>query len=374
MSGRSTWKSGVHKYILDEKKAPIGINWKNNAGYTLVHKTIVNAWSSEVREMSIRILSYLITEKHADFEIPAGVKKWTPLHYAAYYKRGDAMKYLLDCGADVGKQDIEGNTAHLIVSAYHNLGKSIELGKILLERGANVNQKNNDNKTPLDIALFQEYNQLTFEEFKILLEHGANMNWTNSNDESLVHVAVIQNGMDFLDYLVRDKHVEINTARKMDNWTPLHCAAFWNHFEICKYLIEHGADIRAKTECGKTPAQIASDRELIDYMGQASTSKRYRRSLQENYFQTLLQNPTGREYRYEKIAGPVNKNPVSSSGDDLFFGLQTLNLLFRFFVRDSVNLSQTRQQASLSTVAILQGRMDPIVENAIHYLSNLTNS
>ena len=220
-----------------------------------MHEIIKNWWPSKING---KILSYLITEKHADFEIPAGKKEWTPLHHATEENRSDAIKYVLDCGANVGKQDIDGNTAlHLIASGYQNLGKSVEICKILTEHGANVNQKNNKNETPLDIALSEKYNKYTFEKCKILLEHGANMNWTSSNGESLVHVAVMQNEMNFLDYLVGDKLVEINTGRRTDDWTPLHCAAFWNHFGICKYLIEHGADIRAKSKMWENSRTIS---------------------------------------------------------------------------------------------------------------------
>ena len=214
----------------------------------------------------------------------------------------------------------------------------------------------------------------TFEACKIFIEHGANLNWTNKNGDTLVHVAAIRNQTGFLDYLVRDKKVDINTPRKRDNWTPLHCAALWNHIEICKYLIDHGADTRAKSKCGKTPAQVASDQDLIDYIGNASATRRNRRGV-EDHFAVLLQNPPYHKYKPQRIAKPVNSR--TSFGNYPPFGLHDFlvpfHLLIQYFVRDVVDSSRTRQQTFSPIEAILQNRIDPIAEKAIDYLPHFTD-
>lgn len=40
--------------------------------------------------------------------------------------------------------------------------------------------------------------------------------------------------------------------------TPLHIAALYGHFKICKILIEHGAKINVKCKGGRTPLEFAA--------------------------------------------------------------------------------------------------------------------
>jgi len=58
-------------------------------------------------------------------------------------------------------------------------------------------------------------------------------------------------------------------VKNNDGWTPLHSAAYYGHFEIVKYLVEHGADIIAKNNDGLTPLQCAESKdneEIVEYL------------------------------------------------------------------------------------------------------------
>ena len=71
-----------------------------------------------------------------------------PLMLAAREGRVNAVRYLLDHGADVNAYDVSGNTA-LAEATYYS---QVPVIKELLARGANINAPANG-ATPLDIAL-----------------------------------------------------------------------------------------------------------------------------------------------------------------------------------------------------------------------------
>jgi ankyrin repeat protein len=72
-----------------------------------------------------------------------------------------------------------------------------------------------------------------------------------------LHKAVVENDLVDVVALIKAGH-DVNS---LDNkrCTPLVLAANQGHFEICKYLVEHGADIHAKDNWGNTVFRLADD-------------------------------------------------------------------------------------------------------------------
>ncbi len=93
---------------------------------------------------------------------------YTPLHLAAYFSRGPAVRLLLDRGADVGavsKNDMEVQPLHSAVAA-----DAREVVAALLLAGADVNARQKDGFTPLMAAEEQEEEG---EMVRLLMDHGA---------------------------------------------------------------------------------------------------------------------------------------------------------------------------------------------------------
>lgn len=59
------------------------------------------------------------------------------------------------------------------------------------------------------------------------------------------------------------------TARSSEGWQPLHSAVKWGHAEAAAVLISSGADINAQTSGGLTPAHIVStgrDKQMMQFV------------------------------------------------------------------------------------------------------------
>lgn len=81
----------------------------------------------------------------------------------------EAIKLLIDKGADINFKDKYGNTVLMNACIMNNT----ELVKLLLENGADINAKDKDGYTALDLASINENNENN-EIIKILENAGAN--------------------------------------------------------------------------------------------------------------------------------------------------------------------------------------------------------
>ena len=92
---------------------------------------------------------------------------YTPLHFAAYFGRGSALRLLLDRGADVAavaKNEMEVQPLH---SAVAKGGR--EVVAALLRAGADVNARQQGGFTPLMAAEEHEDEDMV----RLLMDHGA---------------------------------------------------------------------------------------------------------------------------------------------------------------------------------------------------------
>jgi ankyrin repeat protein len=160
---------------------------------------------------------------------------------------------LLNSGVDVNALDASGDLP-LGLSAVYGYK---ELAEFLLSKGAKINKKDKDSRTALDMVVRNpEWNQRgnRYEIIKLLLDKGANAN-SNNGHGLLVESAAYVQDMEALELLV-EYGGSVNVCDDFQG-TPLHYAVNLEHPKVIRFLVAHGADLKATNKDGKTPADRA---------------------------------------------------------------------------------------------------------------------
>ncbi|MCB9228317.1 MAG: ankyrin repeat domain-containing protein [Deltaproteobacteria bacterium] len=243
-------------------------------------------------------------DKVADF-VRSGcsdVHKDRLLRLASQHGPIDAVKFLIERGADVNQPDSGGRTA-LLWAVNHNRADVIEL---LVENGADVNQADHMLNTPLFRAV--QNNRINLVEF--LIANGADVNRTNRNGLSPLSFALQYNRINVLELLIENRananqtheyrrplfqlpakkqmdvvnfpvetEADVNQADLADNdedkvdadqteehsLLPLRRAAYKGNMDVAKYLIEEGlADVDLTDISGLTLLQRAANEGRLD--------------------------------------------------------------------------------------------------------------
>jgi ankyrin repeat protein len=167
-----------------------------------------------------------------------------PLHLAARQGQIEAVKALLEAGADVNQQAVGDKSTPIIVATING---QFDLAKYLLEKGADPNLAQHNGVTPLYAALncqwsakalypqpraFEQQQTTYLDLMKALLDKGADPNVRLSKKVWYSQYDFDQSGVD-----------EIGA-------TPFWRAAYSADVEAMKLLVGHGADINIPTSKG----------------------------------------------------------------------------------------------------------------------------
>ncbi|UPA54646.1 ankyrin repeat domain-containing protein [Wolbachia pipientis] len=176
----------------------------------------------------------LLLEEGANIDIKDQNKN-TPLHLAASNGHTDIVKLLMEKEPDLSVVNKEGNTSlHLAASNGHT-----DIVKLLVEKGSDLSAVNKDGGTPLQIAFYNNHTEIV----KYLMEKEPRMK-------------------EVLEHLVRCV-VESKTHKLLKGSTPLHLAAVYDCTEIVESLLEKGKNPLSKDIDGKTPRELATDKNLV---------------------------------------------------------------------------------------------------------------
>ena len=213
-----------------------------------------------------------------------------PLYYAALCGFHDLVGHLInECSQEVNA--IGGFYVSPLVAALEM--EQFEVAELLYQHGAHVNVQGFDNATPLYSASREGHLEMV----QWLLRHGADPNLKlECNSWTALHGAArygrlevvrtllqhnedpkIQEHYGAIPLQVASRAGETNVARLLvqgvdvnarseNGSTPLHLASVNGWLEVARVLIEHGADRDAEDNEGRTPFQVASERDMTELL------------------------------------------------------------------------------------------------------------
>ena len=157
----------------------------------------------------------------------------TPLIHAAMIGDINVMKFLIDAGADVNRNDCKGNTALLISSQQDRS----DIVKLLINSGADVNIPDKTGKTALMMASEQGNDNMIV----VLLKSGADVNTVDSDDATALSIAISTDRRRCIEVLV-DAGASVN-IRNDRGETPLMFAARNGDISLIRLLLKSGVEI-----------------------------------------------------------------------------------------------------------------------------------
>jgi ankyrin repeat protein len=254
---------------------------------------------SAIRENNLTQLKALLDQK-GSVDITDN-REITPLMYTAEIGSVEAMRLLIDRGADVNAQNAFGSTAlmwsvsdpakvrllldhgaqvnaaartgrtALIIAAFTN--PSAEVVRLLLAKGAKVGVMDSRHVTPLNAATFGNDTATV----RLLLEAGADID----TPDTFIGLTPLMNAAGNRNVeavkLLLAKGAKVNAVSKTEGlpkiqtgtvefggWTPLLMAAAFGPPEAVKMLLDAGARIDAQDYRGFTPLMLAAGTDRYD--------------------------------------------------------------------------------------------------------------
>jgi ankyrin repeat protein len=156
-----------------------------------------------------------------------------PLIYAAGVGSIEAMKFLVDRGADLDAQNAFGSTA-LMLSAT-DLAKV----RLLVERGANVNLASKQGRTPLFIAAMSDESAAIV---KYLAGKGADLKARDAFGNTILTAAASGNDLNTI-RAVLDAGVDVNAAGATGVTPLMFSAGYHGNLAATKMLLAKGAKV-----------------------------------------------------------------------------------------------------------------------------------
>ena len=189
----------------------------------------------------------------AKLHLNAMYENKTPLMIAANKGRLEAVKYLVEKGADINTKGYEGRTA-LWYAVYEFRMPVI---KYLIDQGAH--DQISDRETTLMLAYkrielptgrlakkprYIRRRQKGYQLMEYLIGRGADANARSGSGHTILHEASEKGDLDVVRLLVFNGS-DVNALGYM-SFTPLHEAAKGGHLQVVKFLVERGANVNAQ--------------------------------------------------------------------------------------------------------------------------------
>lgn len=129
----------------------------------------------------------------------------------------------------------------------------VEAVRVLLEAGADVEAENKAGNSALKYACATG----KIECAELLLQYGAKITaGSNKNKQTVLHAAIIKGDADLSSLLLDKGGLEVLNASDINGNTALHLARLFGKEECEKLLVSRGADLNLKNEKGEIPYEV----------------------------------------------------------------------------------------------------------------------
>jgi ankyrin repeat protein len=192
----------------------------------------------------------------------------TPLYYAALCGFEDLVEHLVVKYL----QHVNTRGGYYVTPLAAALGRRhLQTVKILHHHGAHVDVRGDDGRTPLYSAAWLG----DLEMVQLLLDYKADVNVLGPYCFTPIHVVsqglvrqknTPYNGPHLLPDVARlllEHGADVN-ARTNVGWTSLRVAASNGRVEVARVLLEHGANVGAEDDEGRTPLHIAAEHKKVE--------------------------------------------------------------------------------------------------------------
>ncbi|KAL3269427.1 hypothetical protein HHI36_008497 [Cryptolaemus montrouzieri] len=236
-----------------DEAASIYVNEVNEKHESALHYvSTVTSEEVEVLDADKKTCKHLL-ENGADVNLETPHQE-TAFHYVATAGNNNVVMEMIshmtptDSQKALNKQNSNGWTPLLIAS---NMGHKNMVNNLLTNH-ARVDVFDIDGRSALHLAAEHGYLSIC----DSLLTNKAFINSKSRNGRTALHLAAMNGHVHLVKYLIKDHNavIDILTLKKQ---TPLHLAAGAGQIEVCKLLLELGADIDATDEQGQKPIHAA---------------------------------------------------------------------------------------------------------------------
>lgn len=226
----------------------------DNEGMSAIHYAARRNHSDMIKAMAAKGADINITEDE-----PACSGN-TPLHEACEMGNKEAVKVLIEAGADDTLLNVNGITAAHYAVKERNFGKEInEEDRIaILEILKNIDVSSSDGKTPLMLAQSLDINS-AYSVTTLLIDRGADVNKIDNDGNTALILNTKNNSYKNTVKALIKAGADVNVLDKNGN-SALYYALVDGDQESARFMIKKGADYNHENNNGVTPMQIAVEK------------------------------------------------------------------------------------------------------------------
>ena len=192
------------------------------------------------------ITKLLALGANLDYSMPTTTGKLSPLQVAAGRSHSNCVKLLIDAGANLAARDSRGYSSLHLASIF----SSGHTAKTLLENGSAIDDEDTSSfkLMPLEMAVIRG----CFDTLEVLLQHRDPQEYLKQDPEKHPVNLAVQNGnRKCLELLLR--HGFKTNVPDVYGKTALWSAVTLNRLDLCRILLENGADPDFTPEEAETP-------------------------------------------------------------------------------------------------------------------------